>query len=161
MVPICLTLFKPEAYPMFSHMLAKFHTLHICQDPTKLQNAKSNMYSDSIVDQRHTVKILPQSCLKIWTPKTTLMCLSIGTPKIINFPFVPNGKFIIFRCPKIQAEYSLIIMCMNIGTHKNHEFSFETNGKLMILGVPILKHFRIFISIWYKWEINGCRCVYT
>ena len=30
----------------------------------------------------------------------TLMCLSIGTPKIINFPFVPNGKFIIFRCPK-------------------------------------------------------------
>ena len=31
----------------------------------------------------------------------TLMCSSIGTPKIINFPFVPNGKFIIFRCPKI------------------------------------------------------------
>ena len=22
----------------------------------------------------------------------TVMCLSIGTPKIINFPFVPNGK---------------------------------------------------------------------
>ena len=35
------------------------------------------------------------------TPVVTLMCLSIGTPKIINFPFVPNGKFIIFRCPKI------------------------------------------------------------
>ena len=31
----------------------------------------------------------------------TVMCLSIGTPKIINFPFVPNGKFIIFGCPKI------------------------------------------------------------
>ena len=31
----------------------------------------------------------------------TIMCLSIGTPKIMNFPFVPNGKFIIFRCPKI------------------------------------------------------------
>ena len=31
----------------------------------------------------------------------TVMCLSIGTPKIINFPFVPNGKLIIFRCPKI------------------------------------------------------------
>ena len=29
----------------------------------------------------------------------TIMCLSIGTPKIINFPFVLNGKFIIFRCP--------------------------------------------------------------
>ena len=24
-------------------------------------------------------------------------------------------------------------------------FPFETNGKLMILGVPILKHFRVFI----------------
>ena len=31
----------------------------------------------------------------------TLMCFSIGTPKIINFPFVPDGKFIVFRCPKI------------------------------------------------------------
>ena len=29
----------------------------------------------------------------------TLKCLSIGTPKIINFPFGTNGKFIIFRCP--------------------------------------------------------------
>ena len=52
--------------------------------------------------------------------EATLMCLSIGTPKIIHFPFVPNGKFIIFRCPKIKAEYSLIIMCVNIGTHKTH-----------------------------------------
>ena len=31
----------------------------------------------------------------------TVMYLNIGTPKIIDFPFVPNGKFIIFRCPKI------------------------------------------------------------
>ena len=50
----------------------------------------------------------------------TLMCLSIGTPKIMNFPFVPNGKFIIFRCPKIYVDYSLIIVCLNIGTSKNH-----------------------------------------
>ena len=26
----------------------------------------------------------------------TVMCLSIWTPKIINFPFVPNGKLISF-----------------------------------------------------------------
>ena len=32
---------------------------------------------------------------------TTVMCLSIGTPKIINFPFVPNGKLTVFRCPTI------------------------------------------------------------
>ena len=31
----------------------------------------------------------------------SVMCFSIGTPKIIDFPFVSDGKFIIFRCPKI------------------------------------------------------------
>ena len=74
----------------------------------------------------------------------TVMCLSIGTPKIINFPFVPNGKFIIFRCPNFWAHYSLIRMCLNIGTPNNHHFPFWTNGKVVVLGVPILKHFRVF-----------------
>ena len=73
----------------------------------------------------------------------TVMCLSIGTPKIINFPFVPNGKFIIFRCPKIWAHYSLIIMGLYIGTPNNHHFPFGTNGKVVVCGVPILKHFRV------------------
>ena len=82
------------------------------------------------------------SCILIGL--VTLMCLSIGTPKIINFPFVPNGKFIIFRCPKIWGNYSLIIMCSNIGTPNNHHFPFGTNGKVVVLGVPILKHFRVF-----------------
>ena len=50
----------------------------------------------------------------------TVMCLSIWTPITINFPFVANVKFIIFRCPNIWAYYSLIIMCSNIGTPKNH-----------------------------------------
>ena len=40
-----------------------------------------------------------------------IMCISIGTPNIINFPFAPNVKLIIFRCPKVWAYYSLIIMC--------------------------------------------------
>ena len=31
----------------------------------------------------------------------TLKCLNIGTSKTINFPFVPNGKLMIFRCPNI------------------------------------------------------------
>ena len=35
-------------------------------------------------------------------------------------------------------------MCLNTGTPKNINFLFETNGKLMALGVPILKHFRVF-----------------
>ena len=33
----------------------------------------------------------------------TLKCLSIGTPKPINFPFVSNGKLMDFRCSNIQA----------------------------------------------------------
>ena len=61
----------------------------------------------------------------------------------MNFPFVPNGKFIILRCSKIRANYSLIIMCSNIGTRNNHHFPFGTNGKVVVLGVPILKHFRV------------------
>ena len=28
----------------------------------------------------------------LFTIQSTLKCLSIGTPKIINFPFVSNGK---------------------------------------------------------------------
>ena len=31
----------------------------------------------------------------------TLKCLSIGTPKTINYPFVSNGKLMVFRCPYI------------------------------------------------------------
>ena len=73
----------------------------------------------------------------------TIMCLSIGTPKIINFPFVPNGKLIVFRCPKMWAHYSLIIICLNIGSTRNYHFLFETNGKVVVLGVPIHKHFRV------------------
>ena len=49
-----------------------------------------------------------------WFPantENTIMCLSIGTPKKINFPFVPDGKLIIFMCPKMWAQYTLIIMC--------------------------------------------------
>ena len=29
----------------------------------------------------------------------TLKCLSIGTPKTINFPFVPNGKLMVLDVP--------------------------------------------------------------
>ena len=58
--------------------------------------------------------------------------------KIINFPFVPNGKFIIFRCPKIKVDYSLITMCLNTGTPEKHYF---------------------FISD--KWKIDGFRCPNT
>ena len=37
-------------------------------------------------------------------------------------------------------------MCSNTGTPNNHHFPFGTNGKVVVLGVPILKHFRVFTS---------------
>ena len=38
---------------------------------------------------------------------TTLMCISIGIPKNISFPFVPNGKLVVFRCPIIKAHQGI------------------------------------------------------
>ena len=39
--------------------------------------------------------------VSVATAESTIMCLSIGTPINNKFPFVPNGKLIIFRHPKI------------------------------------------------------------
>ena len=69
------------------------------------------------------------------------MCLSIGTPK--NNKFLTNGKFIIFKCPKICANNSLIIIGLDTGIPKNINFLFGANEKSMTLSVPILKHFRV------------------
>ena len=67
------------------------------------------------------------------------MCLSIGTPKKINFPFGTNGKFIFLGVKKVLAH----CMCLNIATSKNRHFPFCDRWKVMVLGVPILKHFRV------------------
>ena len=85
---------------------------------------------------------------------TTVMCLSIGTSESNNFSIFLNVKFIIFRCPKIWAHYSLIIMCSNIGTPKIINFPFGTNGKLMVLGVPIFKHFSVLLVFMSEIKIN-------
>ena len=60
----------------------------------------------------------------------TLKCLSIGTPKIINFPFVSNGKLMIFRCPNIQTDYNEAVLCLNFGTPENNEFSIWDKWKI-------------------------------
>ena len=64
---------------------------------------------------------------------------------MINFPFVPNGKLIIFGCPKIWAYCSLVIMCLNIGTPKN--IFLGQMKKMIVLGVPILKYLRV-VCLW-------------
>ena len=83
----------------------------------------------------------------------------MGHLKILNFPFVPNGKFIILRCPNIWVPYNLIIMCLNTGTPNNHHFPIGANGKVVVLGVPILKHFRVrdsFLRVFteFQWSSN-------
>ena len=60
----------------------------------------------------------------------TLKCLSIGTPKIINFPFVSNGKLMFFRGPNIQADCNEAVLCLNFGTPKNNEFSIWNKWKI-------------------------------
>ena len=61
---------------------------------------------------------------------STLKCLSIGTPKIINFPFVSNGKLMVFRCPNIQAHGNEAVLCLNFGTPENNEFSVWDKWKI-------------------------------
>ena len=60
----------------------------------------------------------------------TLKCLSIGTPKIINFPFVSSGKLMVFRCPNIQACCNEAVLCLNFGTPENNEFSIWDKWKI-------------------------------
>ena len=62
--------------------------------------------------------------------KCTLKCLSIGTPRIINFPFVSNGKLMIFRCPNIQTDYNEAVLCLNFRTPENNEFSIWDKWKI-------------------------------
>ena len=73
----------------------------------------------------------------------TLKCLSIGTPKIINFPFVSNGKLMFFRCLNIQAHYNEAVIYLNFGTPKNNEFSIWK----LFLGVPILNCKRSYFTV--------------
>ena len=59
--------------------------------------------------------------------------------------------------PKFRQSTASLYSVSALGHLKTINFPFETNGKLMILGVPILKHFRVYIVIsWRIWssELN-------
>ena len=78
----------------------------------------------------------------------TLKCLRIGTPKAINFPFVSNGKFMVFRCPNSPAHCNEAVIYLNGGTPKNNEFSIWNKWKIyFFFGVPILKHIRVCVWV--------------
>ena len=50
----------------------------------------------------------------------------------------------VFRCPNIQAHYNEAVLCLNFGTPEINEFSIWNKWKFIILGVPILKHSRVY-----------------
>ena len=90
----------------------------------------------------------------------TRKCLSIGTPKIINFPFVSNGKLMVFRCPNTQAHCNEAVLYLNFGTPENNEFSIWDKWKnLLSLGVPILKHIRVILAHYIKGQEYLQKCV--
>ena len=60
----------------------------------------------------------------------TLKCLSIGTPKAFNFPFVSSEKLMFLRCPSIQAHCNEAVIYLNFGTPKNNEFSIWNKWKI-------------------------------
>ena len=64
----------------------------------------------------------------IW--EGTLKCLSIGTPRTINFPFVSQEKLMVYRCPNIQAHFTEAVIYLNFGTPKYNEFSIWNKWKI-------------------------------
>ena len=63
----------------------------------------------------------------------TLKCLSIGTPKAINFPFVSNEKLMFFRCPSIQAH------CRSGGGVVDNTLDYQSRGRK--IDPPLLRSF--------------------
>ena len=58
----------------------------------------------------------------------------------------------IFRCSNIQAHNNEAVIYRNFGTPKKDEFYLEQMENLLFLGVPILKHIRVFLV---------CTCSYS
>ena len=96
--------------------------------PVQFEIVYSFYFLSVYFDKTFKEMFLAKSCIS-----HTLKCLSIGTPKIINFTFVSNGKLMIFRCPNIQTDYNEAVLCLNFGTPENNQF-----------------------SIWDKWKIYYC-----
>ena len=75
--------------------------------------------------------------------KITLKCLSIGTLKIIDFPFVPNGKSMVLGVPIFKPIYLSCNFAKILGHLKIINLPFGTMENLLFLGVPILKHITV------------------
>ena len=73
-----------------------------------------------------------------------MKCLSIGTPKNNKFFICSKWKIYYFQVfqnlDSLQPNYNVL----KHWTPNNHHFLFGTKGKVVVLGVPILKHFRVY-----------------
>ena len=67
---------------------------------------------DVLVTCDWAMKFLPRKYREGELLVDTVMCLSIGTPKIINFPFGTNGKLIILGVPifKHIRVYNFVLL---------------------------------------------------
>ena len=66
----------------------------------------------------------------------TLKCLSIGTPKTINFPFVPNGKLMVLGVRLFEHMMIRLFCAQILGYLKIINFTFRTNDNFIIFGCP-------------------------
>ena len=66
----------------------------------------------------------------------TLKCLNIGTPKIINFPFVSIGKLMILSVLIFKQIILRLYSAKILGHLKIMNFPFGTNGKFIIFRCP-------------------------
>ena len=113
---------------------------------------------------------------------STLMLLSLETPKTINFPFVPNEKLLVlgvtilnhimvvaweitiyklhvylqwFIRPLLFVIFYSTLMWVSLGTLKPINFPFVPYGKLMVIGVTIFNHIVV------AWENNYTNYTYN
>ena len=63
--------------------------------PKQFQRIRSRLFWKEITPSYNL-----RNMVKFWV-KITLLCSSNGTPIIICFPFFPNRKLMLFRCPNI------------------------------------------------------------
>ena len=59
-----------------------------------------------------------------------LKCISIGTPKAINYPFVSNEKLMFLGVPVFKHIVMRLLIYLNFGTSKNNEFSIWNKWKI-------------------------------
>ena len=67
--------------------------------------------------------IFPINTLGVYT----LIGLNIGTPKILNFPFVPNGKLIILGVPILKHITVTLIMCLKTFIQNPFDYIYLRN----------------------------------